>query len=1678
MKKVLAWVLLLTLVLGAFAGCKKEETEPTEPAVTQPVDKGKVASANDAIEYLKGFYKDDGSQTPVDYTRFGIVRVGGVAFDVVWTVDVGEDLIKVVVNEDGTVTIDINEECPEDTEYVLTATVTDAQGNTVSHSWNYILPKAQDMVEIVKAAYALAPGESLPYESRLIGKIISIDTIWNDEYQNITVSIEITGAEDMPIKCYRMKGNDQTIEQIKDLKVGNIITVRGTLKNYEGTIEFDAGCILEKVEKGDAIDAPTDPGEILKAAYALPQDKALPYQATLTGTVIEIDTPYDPAYGNISVVIEVEGYPQYPILCYRLKGTGVDQIAIKDLITVTGIIKNYKGTIEYDAGCIMTERVSGGGVAQGPSSDAAKILADAAKLGVGEKLPYRATLTGEVYSVDTPYSSQYNNITVTMKVNGVKIQCYRMVGDGIDQIRETDTITVSGVIENYNGKLEFGKGCTLDSWSKGPRNVNYGPVVEDVAYRLYLDQTAIDKVLYFNGDVSGTRLQTSEKGSQGADVFAERVSGKGVRFFYMDGQTKTYIEIEEYLNDKGQARGRAIVTENPTCYWAYISDLGVYAVNLPTAGKYFLGSYSTYETITASWCGYIDGTMSGSEQFVAKFMKASDVPADDTPPVSGATGILVSEIQAGVPYKWGIDQKGLGSMLYFNGEMAKTYYGGTVENINAGVDVILEEVPGGGYYLSFTVNGAKKYVNVVVKVDGEKTHRNFAIDNSASTVYTYNSEHKTLITSVEGTDCYLGTYGTFNTFSISTLDKIGSSYPSHFYTVGEGGDTPVVPDEPGDGNEVVADPVAGTAYKFGMIQENVSTSNVYYITGEKANYYMATTTDAAAAADVYLEATNGGYYLYTIVNGAKKYINMVVSGTHVNGMFEDAASTVYTYDAEKQTVVATVNDALYWFGTRNDMTHTTMGPVKVEYNGFYAKFYAGGEGGSENPSEPEETEPDEDGIVAISEALKASSGTFTVKGVVTLVDSSNIYVQDSTGAICVRMSAKPSDISLGDTIIGTGSRADYNGMPQLGSGTYEKSSGMTLSAKETTIGALTTADICTYVKISGLTVTEVYDSNGTYSLPNITVEDSEGNSIQLYKAVVGKTNGAWDVKVGDTINVCAAVGYFNKFQLRNTLASEIAIGDAEPEAPTGPSESEPEETEPEEDDNIVAISEALKASSGTFTVKGVVTLVDSSNIYVQDSTGAICVRMAAKPTDISLGDTIIGTGSRADYNGMPQLGSGTYEKSSGMTLSAKETTIGALTTADICTYVKISGLTVTEVYDSNGTYSLPNITVKDSEGNTIQLYKAVVGKTNGAWDVKVGDTINVCAAVGYFNKFQLRNTVKTEIAIGDAEPDVPVGPSETEPEASAPDVSLPEDAEVMAVIFYDPATSVAMTALNETFTYGYLPETQITVTQTEAGVDVQGATEQNIFFMIDNGDETTVKIMDCYGRYLYMTGTYNSFNVSKEIPASGADWEPSLNETQDGMYLTNVATKKTVGYSAQHGSFGVYPEEEKHTALRLIQIVFEDEEQPEETEPEAGADTTVKYTFSNYGVGTQYVPESYDLDDNVSLDINGCHMNTQLRIYQDSKYDGSAIFTCAKTIKSLVINAGYKDATLGVYASTDGENWVLIEEVEVDGLNDSKKPQYADYTVEFPAGTSYKYLKLDAVNAQVRIPYITFTFGA
>ena len=99
---------------------------------------------------------------------------------------------------------------------------------------------------IIDAAYGLQPGEYLDGTHTLTGTIVRIPTRYSSKYENITVVIEIPGCEDRPIQCFRLEGPGA-----EQLAVGDTISVTGALTNYDGTVEFDAGCQLDFFVKGE-----------------------------------------------------------------------------------------------------------------------------------------------------------------------------------------------------------------------------------------------------------------------------------------------------------------------------------------------------------------------------------------------------------------------------------------------------------------------------------------------------------------------------------------------------------------------------------------------------------------------------------------------------------------------------------------------------------------------------------------------------------------------------------------------------------------------------------------------------------------------------------------------------------------------------------------------------------------------------------------------------------------------------------------------------------------------------------------------------------------------------------------------------------------------------------------------------------------------------------------------------------------------------------------------------------------------------------------------------------------------------------------------------------------------------------------------------------------------------------
>ena len=445
--------------------------------------------------------------------------------------------------------------------------------------------------------------------------------------------------------------------------------------------------------------------------------------------------------------------------------------------------------------------------------------------------------------------------------------------------------------------------------------------------------------------------------------------------------------------------------------------------------------------------------------------------------------------------------------------------------------------------------------------------------------------------------------------------------------------------------------------------------------------------------------------------------------------------------------------------------------------------------------------------------------------------------------------------------------------------------------------------------------------------------NSNDNSNTLTTTVNKDTAANYPISLelaNDGINIHLSSGPYMRFnansgQMRfryyksGTFASQQPVTLYKLEGEGGGAVTPPDPDEPE----TITIAQALAAESGTanLTVKGVVTLLDGKNVYLQDNTGGICAYFDAAPSDISLGETIIVTGKRAEFKGLPELASATYEKSSGMTLAPAVKAIGELTTDDICTYVTLRNVKVTEVYDEDGTYSSPNITVTDGT-NSIQLYKAVVGQKNedGTWPVKVGDVITITGAVGVYNTtLQLRNTNASEIDL-DGTPAGPIAHGDQ-------------------VVIYNPGSGMALSATAKGTYY-------------RAGVSFDPVTGVNSL----TGDLVWDVNVNADGNYLFSNNgqklSVNANNNSLPLDEVNDTWKIEAATTEGCYYLINANRPdlyvEWYGKYSEFSTFGYSAANESIYAMQLIKVDYNGSE-PGGDLPEAG-DQVVLYNEGAQGV--------------------------------------------------------------------------------------------------------------------------------
>ena len=179
---------------------------------------------------------------------------------------------------------------------------------------NEELPDNLPLVKTIEEALTAEVG----YPARLSGTVSKIDAGWSEAHKNI--SFVLTDDSDNSILIYRCNTK---------VEVGDMVTVTGTITNYQGTNQIAQGSTAEIIGH----DSSYDVEPITTIADALLAEDGAP--VILTGEVVNIKTQYNASNNNISVTIKDENGDS--IYVYKMNGNA----AIHDIITVSGVMDTH-----------------------------------------------------------------------------------------------------------------------------------------------------------------------------------------------------------------------------------------------------------------------------------------------------------------------------------------------------------------------------------------------------------------------------------------------------------------------------------------------------------------------------------------------------------------------------------------------------------------------------------------------------------------------------------------------------------------------------------------------------------------------------------------------------------------------------------------------------------------------------------------------------------------------------------------------------------------------------------------------------------------------------------------------------------------------------------------------------------------------------------------------------------------------------------------------------------------------------------------------------------------------------------------------------------------------------------------------------------------------------------------
>ena len=887
--KILVFVLLVALCLSCFAACNKTPKELV-----------------DARDYLYNQYKEfDGKATPADFNRVGAVMINGTKYPIEWTVEVKtegqSESVKVVKNEDGTVTVDVDEKAAVEISYDLTATISNAKGKTITVTFHHTVPQFKELT--YAEYYATEAGKTVVVKG-VITAIISKE-------RGNTVNGFYMQDQDGGYYVYGMVSG-QTPESL-GLKVGMTVRAAGEKDIYNGTHEIkDAG--VEILDETITAVTPADYTEIFTKAAKLSDEALTAKQSTvvtLKGVTVKENGGSDGSY----YYFELAGKKSYVRISSSACPLTKDEItAFKaGFESSFGKVGNVTGIISLYDGSFYLTPISGT-----PFTDLQlPVLSDADAVAFEKGALTFMSLIGYDGSYDLAFQgSAYTDVVISWALDkeyaGVSIADNKLV---VELQEEAQTIKLVATIKRGEATDTKEFEVAIDAATTQEYLAKMVDAPAAGTYKIAMDTTAAGgTVLYFDGTLNNRgALVTTEKAAKAADVVVEAVEGKEGVYTLKVG--------DKYLVGYLNGDYNNIKLDTTAGEWKWNDEIKSFTCTFVdkngTETTFYFGTYvnksgQVGNTMSLSAISYVTGENAskvGVSQFVghiATLVEADYKAVAIDAPAAGTYKIAMDTTAAG------------GTVLYFDGTLNKKGALVTTEKYEKAADVVVEAVEGKeGVY---TLKVGDKYL--VGYLNGD--YNNIKLDTTAGE-WKWNDEIKSFTCTFvdkNGTETtfYFGTYvnksgQVGNTMSLSAISYVTGENASKVGVsqfVGYVGNRDFVsetPVEKTDEEKLAEIKVPGTVEKDFDLDENatwtVKSGEGIAISGTKATVTRGEEDSTVVITATIGEATKD----FTIVVKAKTKI-YVDADNKITLIIQDYAevsgwtnSTQYkTIDAGKATI--------------------------------------------------------------------------------------------------------------------------------------------------------------------------------------------------------------------------------------------------------------------------------------------------------------------------------------------------------------------------------------------------------------------------------------------------------------------------------------------------------------------------------------------------------------------------------------------------------------------------------------------------------------------------------------------------------------------------------------------------------------------------------------------------------